>query len=141
MLVFSASGRIIRHMIKIYRMWRYVRIVENVLFEAPPPNNKQITAAECNDKFCGKKTIFGRIYTVTEGVKACFMAEQLGYIKLTYDHGKKTSRIGIRAEGLKFTSISGLLNELSGSIVNLPPVATLAVSLAAITASIIALRQ
>jgi hypothetical protein len=122
-------------------MWRYVRIVENTIFEAPPPNNKQITTAECNDIFCRKTTIFGRKYKITEGVKTCFLAEQLGYIRLNYDHGKKTSRIGIRAEGIKFTSISGLLNELAGTIVNLPPVVTLAVSLVAIIVSIVALKN
>lgn len=120
-------------------MWRYCRIVEKTIFYAPPPNNKRITTTEGNDEFCKLRSLFGRKYSVTDGVKACYMAEQLGFIKLTVRPSGST--VGISAQGLKFTSVSGLLNELSGAISNLPQLLTIIVSIAAIVVSVLALQH
>jgi hypothetical protein len=122
-------------------MWRFLRIVEKQLFKDPQQTQTPtgISTSEANTEFCKLRTIFGRKYTSMEGVKACFMAEKLGYIGTRSIRG--TNYIGIKGEGLKFTALSGLLNELAGTIGNIPPVATLIVSLIAIAISIIALTH
>lgn len=140
MVVVEPSSLYNLNMIKIYRMWRLVRIVEKELFkEGRESQGTEVTTHKVNEEFCELHTVFGRKYTSMEGVKAAFMADKLKYIGL---HKKGDEHVtGISAEGLKFSSLSGLLDELSGSIAHVPALVSLSASLIAIVVSIYALKQ
>ena len=122
-------------------MWRFLRIVEQELFKDPEQSQSPtgISTAEANSKFSQLRSIFWRNYTSMDGGKGCFMAEKLGYIGLKDIRG--TEYIGIKGVGLKFTTWTGLLNELAGSIANVPALVTLILSLIAIFVSVAALRH
>ena len=134
---------IIARMIKIYRMWVYVRIAEAELFRTPDPSNgSQTTTSSCNDIFCQKRTFFGvgRRYKSLEGVKACIMAQKLEYITLS-PHRDGLMRIGISGEGLKFTSYSALVDALAKTILNVGTILTVMIALVALVVSILAFKH
>lgn len=115
-----------------------MRIVESQLFNENPHlvNGNKTLASVCNTKFSELRTILGRKYTSMEGVKACFMAEKLGYIKLKSE--RDDSIIGITGEGLKFTSFSYLVDSLAKTILNVGTIVTIIISALALVVSILA---
>jgi hypothetical protein len=133
-------------MIKTYRMWRYLRVIEKELFREPikdPIKGNETTSVEINTEFCKLKTIYGRHYKANDGIKAAIMAAKLGYTAKS--KGKilpdGSYIVGINGEGLKYTSFSNLVNELVGIVGNLPQFLTLVVSIIAIVVSIVALHH
>jgi hypothetical protein len=124
-------------MVKIYRMWRFVRIVEQTLFK--DVKGKELLTRVCYDVFCQKRTIFRKKYKPTEAVKAAFMADKLGYIAVRSKDDE--SYVGITAEGFIFSSPSGLIDKQASALSHTPPLATLLLSLTADTISIIALKK
>jgi hypothetical protein len=138
----SHTYRIIHHMVKTFRMWRLIRIVENGLFKEPDPiEGNPVSTEDCNLGFCQLKTIFRRRnYTSMEAVKTMVMADKYGYISVVPAKGGR-HLVGISKEGLKFNSYSGLLNEMAGTISNIPAIATLFVSLLAVAISVVAIMH
>jgi hypothetical protein len=123
-------------MVKIYRMWRYVRIVERRLFDESKIPHTQTDTSECNDDFCQEKTVFGRKYKRVEGVKAAFMADKRGYITVTQKQKMEAGQVGITAEGMIFNTVSGLMEAWAKSIISVPSVVAIVISVAALVVAL-----
>jgi hypothetical protein len=131
---------IIRCMIKIYRMWRYVRLVERTFFNDNPGKTRK-HSPDCLVEFCLLKTIFRRNYKPSEALKAHYMAHMLGYIDAPGGGlPKKGESISVSGEGLLFTAYSSLFEAEAKSILSIGSLATVFIAVAALVVSVLAYR-
>jgi hypothetical protein len=135
----SRKGGIIRRMIRIYRMWRFVKVVENKIMYATD-KDKPVYLIDCAIEFCSLRTFpLGRHYNVNDGFRAELMADKRGYtsaIDRTVPFKKRV--MGISGDGVEFTSLASLLNEMAKSVGAVVPIT---ISVIAIVVSIIALSH
>ncbi len=135
----SSLRRIIKRMIRIYRMWRFVILVEKKFLaiqslpdkRAFKEHEKTMTDGHCIYEFSQKKSILGRKYSFNNTMRAMIMAEQYEYIGLPGEE-EKDKQITISGKGHEFTSIYGLLVRQAKSLVSINSTLAVAISIIAL---------
>jgi len=126
---------IIRRMLRIFRMWLMVRILERLTMDSSK-GPRIISGYMCTQEFVKHRTLFRRrSYTKEEAYIALQMAGQFRYIHWARDDRMMKS-LYATGKGLVFATPSGLINDLSCTIGNVPSVLTIFISVAAIIIAI-----
>jgi len=133
------EGRsILGRMIRIYRMWRFIKVVEHFNIGL---RKEYADPVECSVKFQNLKTIFGRHYTVEDAYTAIAMALRDEYIQGSDKSAELPDDIQVTGKGLRFNSYTGLINELAGAVAKVGALTAVVISVLAFIFSIYTAHQ
>lgn len=121
-------------------MWIFIRMVEQFLIGKKESKYTFTRTGLCAE-FCKKRKWFGRgkNYNTDEALRAYGLAKARGCLK--EDSNTEHGDVGFEDKSFYMTSPTYLVNEMSGSIVNIPPVASWLISLIALGVSVWAIRH
>lgn len=125
--------RIIHRMVRIYRMWRFVRLVEK-RYDDSSFTSKNMSTAKLAADFYN--------YTPDQAVKALVMAEKFGYIVYVNQKTQMANReVAITGKGFKFASYTGLLEELSSSVKSFGSILAIIISILSLCVALYAANK